>query len=403
MNQLLQTLENSVNLVLKILPVSHISVELNRFSFARMENPEIHGYDHSGPLHGFLSVEDAVSEQQGGHCMFCRKAIWETHHIVPRSKGGSHTVANCVGLCEKHHDLIHKETEWFDKMVDRKAGLEKKYHALSALNQAIPFFWEWLKKLEPFIHVSATMGWKTKQLREKLGLPKDHHIDAWCIAAAALDEEPTEAPALPEPYQVMQFRRHDRKIANYTTSRTYWLGEEKVATNRRKATMAVPKVKKNGKVFIEEKQQSVDSLEEYRAKLIKQYGEKEAGRIISRLNVQKSRRVYNNMDRLLPGLVFTTGSKRKGTLERHVLRGNHSGGKAYIVAQYGVTALKAEASITGKKARKALKDGETEEASRLEALAAELKNRIPKDKEYQVPSCRAGRQNSGLVYVTETF
>ncbi len=58
-NQLLQTHQNALNKVLKILPVTDIVIELNKFSFARMENPEIHGQEFcNGPLKGFLSVND---------------------------------------------------------------------------------------------------------------------------------------------------------------------------------------------------------------------------------------------------------------------------------------------------------------------------------------------------------
>ena len=44
-----------------------IAIELNRFDFARMENPDIENWEYQkGRLAGFSSVEEAVSIQQNG-------------------------------------------------------------------------------------------------------------------------------------------------------------------------------------------------------------------------------------------------------------------------------------------------------------------------------------------------
>jgi len=41
-------------------------------------------------------------------------------------------------LCEEHHGFAHKEKPWADELVKRKADQNKKYGALSVLNQIIP-------------------------------------------------------------------------------------------------------------------------------------------------------------------------------------------------------------------------------------------------------------------------
>ena len=84
-------------------------------------------------LYGKGSVEDAVYAQQDGHCLFCGKPIAHYHHVVPQHKNGSETLENRVGLCNEHHDLVHKDRAWDAKMKETKAGLNKKYHALSVL------------------------------------------------------------------------------------------------------------------------------------------------------------------------------------------------------------------------------------------------------------------------------
>lgn len=403
-NQLLQTHKSALDLVLKILPATDIVAELNKFSFARMENPDIYGKEFChGPLYGFLSVEEAVSAEQGGHCIFCKKEIGHCHHIKPKSKGGTDALPNRAGLCEEHHTLVHTQLEWHDKLVKKKNGLNKKYGALSVLNQVLPYYWEYLQRFEPFIHVHAAGGWKTAETRKALGLDKEHYVDAWCIAASILTE-PLEKPAFGKVFHIMQFRRHNRARILRTESRKYSLDGEVVAVNRNKAVQAVPKKKsdgsykydEDGNLLYTEKSQDVDSLHEFREKLVKEKGEAEARRIISRLTVTKSRHVYNTPGRLMPGAVFEVNG------ERQVLSGQHNNCSRYVQAISGVKALKEEKKACGKKLREARKkDGAEAGQAALEKRISEIEAKIPKAKEYQETICTVILHNAGLVYVTE--
>lgn len=148
--QLLRTHLNLAWLVRRILPVSRVSLELNRFAFMEMEaggklRPE--QYQH-GPLYGYSGIRHALEDQQSGKCLLCGKRLIEhDHHLVPRSKNGSDTLANMAGLCGQCHDLAHKDAGVAEKLAKRKAGINKKYHALSVLNQIIPYLAQDLERM----------------------------------------------------------------------------------------------------------------------------------------------------------------------------------------------------------------------------------------------------------------
>lgn len=287
-NHLLQTHLALVREVQAILPVSQVVLELNQFAFMQLENPAVAPWEYrNGPLKGFKDVEDAVNHIQDGHCLFCGKPIAHHHHIVPRSKGGSDGLLNRAGLCEEHHDLVHKFKEWEDKMKALKEGLHKKYGALSVLNQIIP---QLIDELEKMLPTYVTTGQSTKAFREKFGIEKQHSNDAYAIACSALNPTTIHVPE-GEPYLIRQFRRQDRQICHQQMiDRKYYLDGKVVATNRHKRT-----------------EQKADSLEEFR--------NTHAQAEISRLQVKKHKAQNKNPMRQMPGSVFLVENEKR----RHVL------------------------------------------------------------------------------------
>ena len=298
-NQLLQTHANVINLVKKILPITNIVLEINKFDFVKMENPNVRNWEYQkGKLWGYESVEAAVSERQGGRCVFCNNPIDHYHHIVPRHLGGSESVDNRAGVCEKHHFLVHTETKWEDKLKKKQAGLMKKYHALSIINQIMPRLIKTLAESEKNFFV--TTGYDTKATREKFGLEKIHYIDAWCIAASILGC--THSPKF-TPFNIGQFRRQDRALIHHQTERVYKLDGVVVAKNRNKRF-----------------EQKTDSLHEWTEAQIAFVGVEQTRKLLSKLEVVKSTRHYNNPNRLLPGTSFEFKGKR------HVISGQLTGG-----------------------------------------------------------------------------
>ena len=72
-NQLLQTHINLVKKIQKFLPISDVVLEINKFAFMRLDNPNVQKWQYQqGPLYQKASLEEAVSEMQEHHCLFCK-------------------------------------------------------------------------------------------------------------------------------------------------------------------------------------------------------------------------------------------------------------------------------------------------------------------------------------------
>ena len=299
-NHLLQTHINVVNKVRTFLPVTDVVLEVNKFAFMALNNPNIQKWMYrQGPLKGYDGVEDAVSAQQDGHCLFCKKPIDHYHHVVPQSKRGSDTISNIVGLCAEHHDLVHKQTKWEEKLKTKKHGLNKKYGALSVLNQIIPKLCDALSA-EFGEHFHVTDGRSTKSFRDARNIKKDHYLDAFCIACSILSSESIKVPCEDDVFHILQFRRHDRQACHQERlDRKYYLDNKLVATNRHKAT-----------------EQKSDSLEEYVS----------AGGSVDKLVVPKHPAVYKRKGRIMPGALFLVGKKVKVMVAS---QGTHNGAPKY--------------------------------------------------------------------------
>ena len=297
-NQLLQSHINLVKKIQKFLPISDAVLEINKFAFMRLDNPNIQKWQYQqGPLYQKGSLENAVSEMQEHHCLFCEKPIDHYHHVVPKSENGSNTIANIVGLCAEHHNLVHKDAAWQKKLAEEKVGLNKKYGALSVLNQIVPALTNKLSMLFPK-HFFVTTGKSTHDYRESHSVSKDHWLDAYCIACSVLPSDVCDSNINNHvPYELKQFRRHDRRaLHKENMSRVYTLNGKTVATNRHKAI-----------------KQTTDSLEEFRQNHPDD---------VCKLKVKEHHPAYRNLNRNYPGSVFLVGK------QAHVMQGissSHNG------------------------------------------------------------------------------
>ena len=290
---LLRTHLNLVRKIQRILPVSRVSLELNRFSFMEMEagGKLPHWAYQCGPLYGKGSIQDAISEMQDGKCLLCGKSpIDHCHHLTERAWGGTDRLANLVGLCSGCHAKVHTDMVASRKLEAKVGRRNKGFRALSTLNQIIPSLADSLVGMfgNRFYIVN---GWDTKQFREDHGLEKAHEQDAYCIACSTMPGVRNVSPVVAT-FQVRQYRRHDRALVKRQTERCYYLGKTKVAVNRRKRM-----------------DQKTDSLEDWYQDMRTEYGDKTADRMRSRLKVKESQRSYNNPGRLLPGAKFHYGGK----------------------------------------------------------------------------------------------
>ncbi len=159
------------------LPISHIVIEDVQIDIAALNNPDLNGkaYQESNRLHPNLRLACLIRDDF--QCKVCNKKNikLEAHHIVERNKGGKDTIKNLVTLCDKCHDKLHKgkvtlalegENGFKDKIAQRT--MQGKAHLYGLLNIIAP--------------VEKRFGYETHDYRKILGLQKDHHIDAQCLA-----------------------------------------------------------------------------------------------------------------------------------------------------------------------------------------------------------------------------
>lgn len=310
---LVQTHLNHVRQIASIYPVTDWTIEINRFSFMRMEDGTVRGVDfQNGRMKGYKNVEEYVYALQNGKCACCGKPIYDIHHIVPRHKHGSDGPDNRIGLCDECHHLVHTGELDIDKV-----GEKQKYAALSVLNQAIPFIVVGLEEMFGEDHVHTCFGHETKVTRELIGLSKDHDNDAVSIVAAATGIEPVISD--PEVHSIKQYRRHDRARIKKQSERIY-----KIQTG----------VKKNGKPEMTtvaknrrpREEQKGKALSQWFEEQVKLYGREEARAMLSRLKVTKSTRFYNvhPKNRIMPGATYLYKGKR------YVLKGREANGYYFI-------------------------------------------------------------------------
>lgn len=277
--QLKRTFHSLIARIGKFVPISDVCLEMNKFAFMELEDGSIRGVDYqNGRLKNFTSVKDYVSNLQGGECCMpgCQHAIEHYHHLTPRSKGGSDRPDNLAGLCRECHEALHR-----GELSIPDAGEFKRFAGISVLNQVMPSLCAELAR-EWGEHFHLCSGYETKQVRERLGLPKEHDADAVAIVSACLGIVPMGWGAFR--YRLCQYRRQDRARVKAQFERTYKLDGTVVAKNRKPRSeqpRGVPALSTSGL-----------SRED-----------------VSRLTVHKSYRSYNDLNRVLPGALYQVGGK----------------------------------------------------------------------------------------------
>ena len=306
-NHLLETHLNYVSLVSSLLPIKKYVVEYGVFDTQKLDNATIGGTEYqNGTLSGFKNLEDFISFTQGGQCLMCNKNIEHYHHIVPKVDGGANTHHNIAGLCKGHHDRVHKNKKEEEKLQKLKEGTKKRYDSSSILNTVMPSLFTELQETHGKDSVFKVFGYETREIREKLNLPKTHYYDSYVLSLKFTDLTKTKTPTSLNPYRLKQFRRHNRQKLYATRDRTYKLDGKTVAKNKNKRTG-----------------QKDNSLKEFREEIAKINSKKEVRRILSNLKVTPSKRYYRKK------LPFQPGSIVSYNCSRYVVKGSLTNG-AYL-------------------------------------------------------------------------
>lgn len=188
--------------IYKILPISKIIVETASFDIQKIKNPNIQGKEYQqGEQLDFWNVREYVLFRDNHICQHCKGKskdnILNVHHIESRKIGGN-APNNLVTLCETCHSKYHKG----EIKLNLKRGQSFKDATFMGIMR-----WTFYNKLkEIYPNVKMTYGYITKNIRITNNLPKDHNIDAYCIA------NNINAKRLNYHYYFKKVRCHNRQI-----------------------------------------------------------------------------------------------------------------------------------------------------------------------------------------------
>ena len=212
------TIQNRINAhlkvidnVFKILPVTKIIVETASFDIQKIKNPEISGVDYqNGEQLNFWNVREYVLFRDNHECQHChgksKDAVLNVHHLESRKTGGD-APNNLITLCETCHKKYH---EGKIKLKQKRGQSFKAEAFMGVMRWA---FFNTLKEIYPSLEVKNTYGYITKNTRIRLGLPKEHYIDAYCIA------ENIQAERSKYFWYLKQVRKHNRQIHKLTVNK----------------------------------------------------------------------------------------------------------------------------------------------------------------------------------------
>lgn len=193
-----------VDNIIKILPVTKIIVETASFDIQKMKSPNITGKEYQqGEQLNSWNVREYVLFRDNHTCQYCHgksgDKILNTHHIESRKTGGN-APNNLITLCKTCHHRYHAG----EIKLKQKRGSSFRDAAFMGIMRKT--FMEMLKQSYPKLKIKNTFGYITKNTRIRNGLPKEHYIDAYCIAGNM------DAVRLPYYWYQKQVRRHNRQI-----------------------------------------------------------------------------------------------------------------------------------------------------------------------------------------------
>src|SRR2546425_303094 len=166
------------------LPISSLVIEHVQVDIARINDPTLAGSRYQDPSRLDENLRMACLMRDGYTCQQCgkRQVRLEAHHIVYRKLGGKDTLSNLLTLCETCHHRVHQGkialkvrgvSGHLDQMAQR--AMQGKTHLYARLSKHGP--------------LALVFGYQTATLRKARAWPKQHDVDAVCIATYETGEQ----------------------------------------------------------------------------------------------------------------------------------------------------------------------------------------------------------------------
>ena len=174
-----------IEYIKSILPISKSVFEVGRFDTHLMKNsslanPKIKHWGYQkGTNYGFANSREHAICRDKYTCQCCgaKNTRLEVHHIVYRSQGGTDDLDNLITLCADCHKKVHAGEVTISKKPKKLPNF-KDATIMSILRSML---------LKAYPDAIETFGYVTKENRLKLGLPKEHFVDA-CVIASGGDK-----------------------------------------------------------------------------------------------------------------------------------------------------------------------------------------------------------------------
>jgi 5-methylcytosine-specific restriction endonuclease McrA len=180
------------------LPISRIVAEDVQVDIARLNNPNLTGtkYQQSNRLDENLRIATLMRDKY--QCVSCgqKNVQLQAHHIVHQCQGGKDTIKNLITLCQQCHKKVHSGQVTL--AINGISGLKDQIAQRTMQGKSL--IYQTLEKVAPVFKV---FGYQTASFRKYLGLPKDHDVDALCVAT--LDRR-TVVPYHRENFYTIKFR-----------------------------------------------------------------------------------------------------------------------------------------------------------------------------------------------------
>jgi 5-methylcytosine-specific restriction endonuclease McrA len=176
-----------INRIMEICPITEIAVERVKFDMQLMQNPEISGVEYQqGTLAGY-SVREYLLEKWGRKCAYCgvENTPLQIEHLKAKAKGGGNRITNLALACEPCNkkkgvkdiaDFLKHKPDVLKRVM---AQAKKPLHDAAAVNATRNSLF--ITTLKSGLPVEGGHGAQTKFNRVRLGIPKDHPLDAACV------------------------------------------------------------------------------------------------------------------------------------------------------------------------------------------------------------------------------
>jgi 5-methylcytosine-specific restriction endonuclease McrA len=183
-----------VKRLMRVCPISALSLELVKFDLQQIEHPAISGVEYQqGTLAGY-ELREYLLEKWNRTCAYCgaHEVPLQVEHIQSRAKGGSNRVSNLCLACERCN--VKKGTQDIQVFLAHKPALLQRILAqakaplvdATAVNTTR---WELYHRLQALgLPVECGSGGRTKFNRLSRGLEKTHWTDAACVGASTPDQ-----------------------------------------------------------------------------------------------------------------------------------------------------------------------------------------------------------------------